>query len=144
MTRTPFDPDMIRVLAGILKDTGLTEIEVAEKDTRIRLVRATAIVAPPPVQAALSAPSQVLAEDAAPANAVHSPMVGIAYLSPEPGAAPYVQPGQRVTMGQTLLLIEAMKTFNQIKAPRDGTVSRILVSAGAPVEYDEPLLVLDP
>jgi acetyl-CoA carboxylase biotin carboxyl carrier protein len=151
MTRNPFDPETLRVLASILTETGLTEIEIAENDSRIRLVRAPAVLHVPisagsMAAAASGAHPQVVspADDAPPANAVHSPMVGIAYLSPEPGAAPYVQPGQRVTSGQTLLLIEAMKTYNQIKAPRDGPVTRIVVSAGAPVEYDEPLLVLEP
>jgi acetyl-CoA carboxylase biotin carboxyl carrier protein len=76
-------------------------------------------------------------------GAVLSPMVGIAYLAPEPNATPFIAPGQVVTAGQTLLLIEAMKTFNQIKAPRAGTVTRILVTPGAPVEYGEPLLLLE-
>jgi acetyl-CoA carboxylase biotin carboxyl carrier protein len=76
-------------------------------------------------------------------GAVKSPMVGVAYLAAEPGAAPYVSVGQSVEVGQTLLLIEAMKTFNQIKAPRAGVVSQILVAAGAPVEYDEPLLIIE-
>jgi acetyl-CoA carboxylase biotin carboxyl carrier protein len=145
MTRNPFDPETLRMLASILNESGLTEIEIAENDSRIRLVRAPAVLQAQPGTAVIQAHTPVTpADDAAPANAVHSPMVGVAYLSPEPGAAPYVQPGQRVTAGQTLLLIEAMKTYNQIKAPRDGTVTRILVSAGAPVEYDEPLLVLEP
>jgi len=74
---------------------------------------------------------------------VRSPMVGVAYLSPEPGAAPYVTPGQGVSAGQTLLLIEAMKTFNQIKAPRAGTVTRVLIASGTPVEYDQPLLIIE-
>jgi acetyl-CoA carboxylase biotin carboxyl carrier protein len=81
--------------------------------------------------------------DAAHPGAVTSPMVGIAYLSPEPNAAPFVKPGDRVSAGQTLLLIEAMKTFNQIKAPRSGTVTRILVEAGAPVEYGEVLMLVE-
>jgi acetyl-CoA carboxylase biotin carboxyl carrier protein len=150
MTRNPFDPETLRMLASILNESGLTEIEIAENDARIRLVRAPAVLQAQPAPSVIQAHSQLNpgqltpADDAAPVNAVHSPMVGVAYLSPEPGAAPYVQPGQRVTAGQTLLLIEAMKTYNQIKAPRDGTVTRILVSAGAPVEYDEPLLVLEP
>ncbi len=146
MTRNPFDPEAIRVLASILSESGLSEIEISENETRIRIVRApVAIAAPMSFAPNPSAePPRSGVEDAPPPNAVHSPMVGIAYLSPEPGAPPYIMPGQRVTAGQTLLLIEAMKTFNQIKAPRDGTVTRILVSAGAPVEYDEPLLVLDP
>jgi acetyl-CoA carboxylase biotin carboxyl carrier protein len=145
MTRIPFDPEAIRVLASILTEAGLTEIEIADHDTRIRLVRS--LPGPQVTQYAGSGPSvssPTPLEDAPPANAVHSPMVGIAYLAPEPGAAPFVQAGQRVSVGQTLLLIEAMKTFNQIKAPRDGTVTRIFVTAGAPVEYDEPLLVLEP
>jgi len=76
-------------------------------------------------------------------GAVLSPMVGVAYLAPEPGAAPFIAVGQAVVAGQTLLLIEAMKTFNQIKAPRAGTITRILVTPGSPVEYDEPLLILE-
>ncbi len=83
------------------------------------------------------------ADDAHHPGAVLSPMVGIAYLSPEPGAAAFVMPGQSVVLGQTLLLIEAMKTFNQIKATRSGVVSRILVTPGAPVEYGQPLLILE-
>ena len=76
-------------------------------------------------------------------GAVKSPMVGVAYLSAEPGAAPYVSVGQQVEAGATLLLIEAMKTFNQIKAPRAGVVKQVLVTSGAPVEYDEPLLIIE-
>jgi acetyl-CoA carboxylase biotin carboxyl carrier protein len=148
MTGIPFDPEAIRALAGILTETGLTEIEIADKDMRIRVVRAPPPQAAQMVMAAPAAASQALTppalDDAAPAGAVLSPMVGVAYLSPEPGSPPYVQLGQRVSAGQTLLLIEAMKTFNQIKAPREGTVTRILVSSGAPVEYDEPLLVIEP
>ena len=82
------------------------------------------------------------AEPPPPPGAVKSPMVGIAYLAPEPGAAPYITLGSPVTAGQTVMLIEAMKTFNQIKAPRAGTVTQILVDSGAPVEYDQPLLVI--
>jgi acetyl-CoA carboxylase biotin carboxyl carrier protein len=150
MSRVPMDPDAIRALAAILTETGLTEIEIAEKDSRIRVVRA-----PAPVQAVASAvpagphppapaPAALPPEDDADhPGAVLSPMVGIAYLAPEPGAAPFVTPGQTVAAGQTLLLIEAMKTFNQIKAPKAGTVARILVASGAPIEYGEPLLILE-
>lgn len=155
MTRIPFDPDSIRALAAVLNETGLTEIEIAEKDSRIRVVRnaapaAPVAVAPPPAQphapppaAAASPPANPEAELAAHPGAVTSPMVGVAYLSPEPGAPAFVTPGQQVAAGDTLLLIEAMKTFNQIKAPRAGTVTKILVAAGAPVEYGEPLLILE-
>jgi acetyl-CoA carboxylase biotin carboxyl carrier protein len=150
VSRPPFDADSIRALADILIETGLTEIEVAEKDTRIRVVRALA-----PVHAALAAPSLPAAivpsdaaalaeaEDAGHPGAVLSPMVGVAYLAPEPSAPPYVTLGQSVAAGQTVLLIEAMKTFNQIKAPRAGTVVRIMVGTGTPVEYGEPLMIIE-
>ena len=152
MSRLPVDVDAIRALAAILTETGLTEIEVAEKDQRIRVVRA-----PAPVQAFAPAPAAPAAapgpETAMPAEAerdlslhpgaVTSPMVGIAFLTPEPGAPPFVTPGQMVTAGQTLLLIEAMKTFNQIRAPRSGTLVAMLASSGAPVEFGEVLAVID-
>lgn len=147
MTRIPFDPDAIRALAAVLSETGLTEIEIAEKDSRIRVVRAAvapaaAAVTPSVVPApALSAGPP--AEESVPPGAVLSPMVGVAYLSPEPGAPPFVTVGQSVAAGQTLLLIEAMKTFNQIKAPKAGTVTRILVANSTPVEYGEVLLVVE-
>jgi acetyl-CoA carboxylase biotin carboxyl carrier protein len=151
----PFDPVAVRTLATILADTGLTEIEIESKEGRIRVVRAPAPVynAPAPAAAvqvaAAAAPSP--AAPAAPVEqdlsrhpgAVLSPMVGVAYLAPEPGALPFIVPGQSVAAGQTLLLIEAMKTFNQVKAPKAGTVTRILVASGAPVEYGEPLLILE-
>ena len=149
MSRIPFDPEAIRALAAILRDTGLTEIEIAEGEGRIRLVRAPApAAAPAPVAAPAMAvpvalPAAVPGDDAPPAGAVPSPMVGVAYLSAEPGAPPFVTPGQAVTAGQTVMLIEAMKTFNQIKAPRAGTVTRILVASGEPVEYAQPLLVIE-
>ena len=150
MSRVPMDPDAIRALAAILTETGLTEIEIAEKDSRIRVVRAPAVMeafaAPRAAIATAAAPAAVAAapvEAAAHPGAVTSPMVGVAYLSPEPGAAPFVTAGQEVAAGQTLLLIEAMKTFNQIKAPKSGTVGRILVASGSPVEYGEVLMVLD-
>jgi acetyl-CoA carboxylase biotin carboxyl carrier protein len=146
MTRIPFDPDAIRALAAVLNETGLTEIEIAEKDSRIRVVRATApavaTAAPvaPPVAAIQAAPAP---DEASHPGAVVSPMVGVAYLAPEPGAPPFVTVGQSVAAGQTLLLIEAMKTFNQIRAPKAGTVARILVANSTPVEYGEVLLILE-
>ena len=150
MSRLPIDTAEIRALAEILADTGLTEIEVSDGESRVRVARA-----PAPVAAAVAAfaqpgaaPAVVAAtrEDVAAADqagAVNSPMVGVAYLSAEPGTPPFVTPGQSVAAGQTLLLIEAMKTFNQIKAPRAGVVTRILVTSGQPVEYGEALLVLE-
>ena len=149
MTRIPFDPDSIRALAAVLTETGLTEIEIAEKDLRIRVVRA----AGPAAGTMLAAPSapaisaaSVIPEadpDASHPGAISSPMVGVVYLSPEPGAAPFVAVGQAVVAGQTVALIEAMKTFNQIKAPRSGSVSRILVQNSAPVEYGEVLMIVE-
>jgi acetyl-CoA carboxylase biotin carboxyl carrier protein len=146
MTRIPFDPDAIRALAAVLNETGLTEIEIAEKDCRIRVVRAAApaviaaVPAPP-----LPAPHAAVAapDEASHPGAVLSPMVGVAYLSSEPGAPPFVTVGQSVAAGDTLLLIEAMKTFNQIRAPKAGIVTRILAANSTPVEYGEVLLILE-
>jgi acetyl-CoA carboxylase biotin carboxyl carrier protein len=148
-----FDPEALRILAELINTTGLSEIELAEGDRKLRLARMIA-----PVNIPVAAPAAFTpAPAAAPAapepppktdparhpGVVKSPMVGVAYLSAEPGAAPYVSVGQTVEAGATLLLIEAMKTFNQIKAPKAGTVKQILVQAGAPVEYDEPLLIIE-
>jgi acetyl-CoA carboxylase biotin carboxyl carrier protein len=150
MTRLPVDADAIRALADILVETGLTEIEIAEGDSRIRVARAPAII-----QAAATVPALAAAAPPPPAEApeitdfsqhpgaVKSPMVGVVYLGPEPGAPPFIAAGQTVAAGQTLLLIEAMKTFNQIKAPKAGTVTRIFASSGVPVEYGEVLLVIE-
>ena len=147
MTRIPFDPDAIRALAAVLSETGLTEIEIAEKDSRIRIVRAAApsVVAAAPLMApaAVAAPATAAPDEASHPGAVLSPMVGVAYHSPEPGAPPFVTVGQSVEAGQTLLLIEAMKTFNQIRAPKAGIVARILVANSTPVEYGEVLLILE-
>ncbi len=146
-----FDADAVRALAAILTETGLTEIEVEGEAGRVRVARApTPVVASmagsaAPLAAAAPVPAAApgVADDAAHPGAVRSPMVGVVYLSPEPGATPYVAAGQSVSAGQTLLLIEAMKTFNQIKAPRAGTVTRVLVVSGSPVEYDQPLLIIE-
>ena len=146
MTRIPFDPDAIRALAAVLSETGLTEIEIAEKDSRIRVVRATAapvVAAAPVAPPAVAAPAVSAPDEASHPGAVVSPMVGVAYLAPEPGAPPFVTVGQTVAAGQTLLLIEAMKTFNQIRAPKAGTVARVLVANSTPVEYGEVLLTLE-
>lgn len=151
-----FDPAAIRELAKILRETDLTEIELVESDSRIRVARQISVQAVAQVAAAPAAPAAAAAVAAAPLPAatapeaegphpgsVTSPMVGVAYLAPEPGAAPFITVGARVTQGQTLLLIEAMKTFNQIRAPKAGTVTRILIESGSPVEYGEPLLVIE-
>jgi acetyl-CoA carboxylase biotin carboxyl carrier protein len=154
MNRWPIDTEAIRTLAQILQDTGLTEIEIAEKDSRIRVVRAPAQVAAlvPSAAAVAAAPAAPVppvqngdgTEDYAQhPGAVKSPMVGVAFLSPEPGAPPFVTAGQNVAAGQTLLLIEAMKTFNQIKAPRSGTITKIMAQSSVPVEYGQVLMVID-
>lgn len=154
MASLPFNDEAVRALAGILNDTGLTEIEIEGKEGRIRVVRAGTVVhalaAPAAPVAHVAAPvaapaaaAPAVDDDAHHPGAIPSPMVGIAYLAPEPGAAPFVTLGQTVAAGATLMLIEAMKTFNQIKAPRGGTVTRILVAAGAPVEFGQPLLILE-
>ena len=148
MSRLPLDPDAIRALAAILHETGLTEIEIAEKDSRIRVVR-TAVAAGrrlpciAPARRLLRRRRLVEEDERRTQAPCLSPMVGVAYLSPEPGAPAFVTPGQVVAAGQTLLLIEAMKTFNQIRAPKAGTVARILVSNGVPVEYGEALMILE-
>jgi len=146
-TKFSVDPELIRKLATILNETGLGEIEYAEGERRIRVAKPTApavaaAVAAPPA-AAPAAPRAGAASDNAPANAVTSPMVGTAYMASEPGAAPFVNVGDKVKQGQTLLIIEAMKVMNQIKSPRAGTVTQILVQNGAPVEYGEPLMVVE-
>ncbi len=151
-----FDPAAIRELAKILRETDLTEIELVQSDSRIRVARqitvqaaATVMAAPAPAVAAAAAPIAAVAAAAEPAadashpGAITSPMVGVAYLAPEPGATPFVTPGSRVAQGQTVLLIEAMKTFNQIRAPKAGTVTRILIESGSPVEYGEPLMIIE-
>ena len=154
MSGLSFDPDAIKALAEILRQTDLTEIELVEKDSRIRVAREVTVAAPVVTQMAAPAMQAVPAPVSAPppaaaeaplshANAVTSPMVGVAYLSPEPGAAPFITQGQHVSAGQTLLLIEAMKTFNQIKATKSGTVTRILIENGTPVEFGEPLMVIE-
>lgn len=149
MSSIQFDPEAIRSLANILRDAGLTEIEIVEADRRIRVTRAAVVAAPVAVAAAPAAvapapvASAVVADDVAPAGAVMSPMVGVAFLSPDPGSPPFVTPGQTIAVGQTVMLIEAMKTFNQIKAAKAGTVGKILVTNGQPVEYGQPLLVIE-
>ena len=146
------ESEWIRELAGILEETGLTEVEIENKDVRLRVSRQTsgAVVAAPAPVAAAPAPAAAPVEAApaaAPAaniaGAVKSPMVGTAYLSPSPGADPFVKEGAQVSEGQTVLIVEAMKTMNPITAPRGGTVTKILVSDAQAVEFDEPLLVIE-
>ena len=147
------DQQLVRDLAGILNDTNLTEIEVELDDLKIRVSRQAqtvhAVAAPQPAYAPTAAAPQpaAVAASAAPAdlskNAVPSPMVGTAYLSPSPDAKPFIEIGQAVKEGQTLLIIEAMKTMNQIPSPRSGTVKAVLIEDAQPVEYGMPLVVIE-
>jgi acetyl-CoA carboxylase biotin carboxyl carrier protein len=142
------DAEMIRSLAAVIAETGLTEIEYADGDRRIRVARMPGpqnVVMHAPQAAAAPAGGQAAApaSDAPPANAVVSPMVGTVYLAAEPGAAPFAKPGDRVNEGQTLLIIEAMKVMNPIKSPRAGTIGQVLVKNAEPVEYGQPLIVVD-
>ena len=143
------DTSLVRELADMLNATGLSEIEVEDGDRKIRVSR-TLMAAPvayaAPAGVAPAAAPAVAAEPAAavaPANAVKSPMVGTAYLTPEPGAAPFVSIGDKVATGDTLLIVEAMKVMNPIIAPNGGTVKAILVESGQPVEFDQPLVVVE-
>jgi len=150
-TGMKIDAALVRELAEMLADTGLTEIEVAEGDRRIRVARsalpaaAPAFAPPPPAAAAAPAaeaqpsPQPLSAERT---DAIRSPMVGTAYLHPEPGAEAFVKVGDRVKTGDTLLIVEAMKVMNPITATSDGTVREILISNAQPVEFDQPLMVV--
>lgn len=149
------DSALVRELAQLLADTDLTEIEVEDSDRRIRVARQVNMVAagspavhvaaaaPAPTPAAAPAPAPAAAPAAPAANAVPSPMVGTAYLRPDPSAAPFKNVGDSVREGETVLIIEAMKVMNAIAAPRGGTISAILVENGQPVEFDQPLFVID-
>lgn len=140
------DPDLVRALAQLLSENGLTEIEYAVGDHLIRVSRAqTGTVSVAPVVA--SAPAEAAASPTPPADAhpgaVTAPMVGTVYLAPQPGAPAFVQPGETVAAGQPLLIIEAMKVMNEIRAPRAGRVAQILVEDAQPVEYGAPLMLIE-
>jgi len=151
MPKFDVDESLVRKLAGLLEETGLNEIEYEAGEQRIRVTRggAGATVLASPGVAAAPAQNGAAPADAAPASdtppdgAVLSPMVGTVYVSPEPGAPPFVKVGDRVTEGQTLLIVEAMKVMNPIPAPRAGTVRQILISDAQPVEYGEVLMVVN-
>jgi acetyl-CoA carboxylase biotin carboxyl carrier protein len=157
--RDVLDKGLIRDLAQLLNETGLTEIEIEKDDLKVRVARHVA--ASPTIAVGASAPAALLpaathsapqtSQQSAPAGpdpashpgCVKSPMVGTAYRAPEPGAAPFIDIGTRVTQGQTLLIIEAMKTMNHIPAPRSGVVKEILIENGQPVEFGEPLVIIE-
>jgi acetyl-CoA carboxylase biotin carboxyl carrier protein len=139
------DTDLVRELAAMLNDTGLSEITVEDGDRKIRVSRTMTAIAAPMAVAHVAAQAAAPAAPSAPAisaNAMKSPMVGTAYLTPEPDAAPFVSIGQQVKAGDTVLVIEAMKVMNPIVAATSGTVTEIYVESGQPVEFDQPLLVI--
>jgi acetyl-CoA carboxylase biotin carboxyl carrier protein len=146
---TSSDSALIRELALLLDETSLTEIEIERAGLRVRVARNVSIAASVPAQvqaavAALPSSAPVAAPDLAKhPGAVPSPMVGTAYWASEPGAKPFIEVGAKVSVGQTLLIIEAMKTMNQIPSPRAGTVTQILVEDGQPVEFGEPLVIIE-
>jgi acetyl-CoA carboxylase biotin carboxyl carrier protein len=139
------DSDLIDQLAKLLDANDLSEIEVQNGDQRVRVARGGTVVAAPVVAAPVAAPTAVASAADAKRHpgAVSSPMVGTAYRSPEPGAKPFVEEGTEVTAGQTLLIVEAMKTMNAIPAPRAGKVTKIFIEDGQPVEFGEPLMILE-
>ena len=139
------DTKMVRELAELLSETGLTEIEVEDGDRKIKVSRAAPVAAPvAAAPVAAPAPAPAPAEPAAPdlSSAVRSPMVGTAYLHPEPGADAFIKVGDKVAAGDTLMIIEAMKVMNPITAPSAGTVKQILIENAQPVEFDQPLVVV--
>ncbi len=145
-----FDPDLVRELANLLTETGLSEIEYALGDLRVRVARnahpaggAGAVGAAPVVSNVIPAPAREADAVLDHPGLITSPMVGVVYITAEPSLPPFVKVGDAVEAGTTVLLIEAMKVFNPIKAPRAGVVTRILVSNGVPVEYGEPLLIIE-
>jgi len=143
------DSELVRTLAALLAETGLSEIEYAVGERRIRVARnpiagpASAVAAPPPAAAANGAAPVAEQPLAAHAGAVKAPMVGTVYLSPQPETPPFAKLGDMIAAGQPLLIIEAMKVMNQIRAPRAGRLAQILVEDGAPVEYGEVVMVLE-
>ncbi len=143
------DEDLIRQLAGLLDETGLGEIELEDGDRKVRVAKPSTTASAAPVAAApVAAPAATIVAEgtddaAAHPGAVPSPMVGVCYMAPDPESPPFCAEGDQVKAGDTLLLIEAMKVFNPITAPRAGTVKKILVADGTPVEFGEPLVIVE-
>ena len=153
MAKTPKPPlvnhDLIHELTRLLDETGLTEIEIEQDGQRVRVARGVTTAAAPAAARSAVAPLPVAESVSAPIDpskhpgVVISPMVGTAYMAPEPGAKPFVEIGSKVKVGDTLLIVEAMKTMNQIPAPHGGKVTQILIENGQPVEFGEPLVIIE-
>jgi acetyl-CoA carboxylase biotin carboxyl carrier protein len=147
--KSTIDPDLIRELARLLEETGLTEIEFERDGQRVRVARqalmtgVASTLPATPIEAAVHSIDAASVDPAKHPGVVTSPMVGTAYLAPEPGARPFVEVGGRVRAGDTLLIVEAMKTMNQIPTPRAGIVIQILIEDGQPVEFGEPLMIIE-
>jgi acetyl-CoA carboxylase biotin carboxyl carrier protein len=146
--KSAIDPELIRDLAKLLEETGLTEIEYERNGERVRVARRAKRAAAPASTASPPSVARAAADEGPPDHTgnpglVTSPMVGTAYLGAEPGARTYVEIGSRVQVGETLLIVEAMKTMNQIPAPRAGVVTQILIEDGQPVEFGEPLMIVE-
>lgn len=146
----PLEAKLIRDLAGILEETGLSEIEIEKAGLRVRVVRTIHVTAAAPASSSVSGAPATTAKPASGRQdltshpgLLASPMVGTAYVSPSPGAPPFVKVGDMVTEGQTLLIIEAMKTMNQIPAPRAGRVTQVIINDGQPVEFGEPMMIIE-
>jgi acetyl-CoA carboxylase biotin carboxyl carrier protein len=143
------DPDIVRELARLLDETGLSEIEFERDGQRVRVARQARPPAPAPTRLAVAADAPLPVAEPTPLDpakhpgVVTSPMVGTAYVGPEPGARPFVEVGSQVAVGDTLLIVEAMKTMNQIPSPRSGTVIQVLIKDGQPVEFGEPLMIIE-
>jgi acetyl-CoA carboxylase biotin carboxyl carrier protein len=149
MSKSPksiIDRDLIHELTALLDETGLTEIEIEQDGKRIRVARGTTVAAPSAVRVEVAPGAEATVKPIDPSKhpgVVISPMVGTAYAAPEPGAKPFIDMGSKVKAGDTLLIVEAMKTMNQIPAPRAGTVIQVLFEDGQPVEFGEPLVIIE-
>jgi acetyl-CoA carboxylase biotin carboxyl carrier protein len=144
--KSSIDKELIRELAQLLDETGLTEIEIERAGLRVRVGRGTTAIAAAISSAPAAGPAAMAVAASDPAKhpgLVTSPMVGTAYIGPAPGAKPFVDVGSKVVAGDTLIIVEAMKTMNQIPAPRSGTVTKVLIEDGQPVEFGEPLMIIE-
>jgi len=143
MAKTKIDKEMLRELAALLDETGLNEIEIEQNDLRVRVAKGGMMVSASVPTAAPAIISSASEKPAVSVNAVKSPMVGTVFLAPAPGASNFISIGKTVAQGDSLLIVEAMKTMNQIPAPKAGKVTAILVEDGQPVEFGEPLVIIE-